>query len=79
MRVFFVLKIGGLGILPRILTFLPEVVAASVPQTLPSTRAGGQDDGSLTNSLKLLDPSLLSAHGWDYVFRHATKQKRQTS
>ena len=25
---------------------LPEVVAASAPQTLPSTRAGGQDDVS---------------------------------
>ena len=29
-----------------------EVGAASAVQTLPSTRAGGQDDGSLTNSLK---------------------------
>ena len=26
--------------------YLPEVVAASAPQTLPSTRAGGQDDVS---------------------------------
>ena len=26
---------------------LPEVVSASAPQTLPSTRAGGQDDVSL--------------------------------
>ena len=25
---------------------LPEVVAASAPRTLPSTRAGGQDDVS---------------------------------
>ena len=59
---FFLLKLterclntGGLRTLPRILLILgilPEVVAASVPQTLPSTRAGGQDDGSLTNSLK---------------------------
>ena len=31
----------------------PEVVSASAAQTLPSTRAGGQDDGSSTNSLKL--------------------------
>ena len=31
-----------------------EVVAASAARTLPSTRAGGQDDGSYTNSLKLL-------------------------
>ena len=30
-----------------------EVVSASAAQTLPSTRAGGQDDGSSTNSLKL--------------------------
>ena len=30
----------------------PEVVSASAVQTLPSTRAGGQDDGSSTNSLK---------------------------
>ena len=29
-----------------------EVVSASADQTLPSTRAGGQDDRSLTNSLK---------------------------
>ena len=29
-----------------------EVVAASPPRTLPSTRAGGQDDVSYTNSLK---------------------------
>ena len=29
-----------------------EVVSASAAQTLPSTRAGGQDDGSSTNSLK---------------------------
>ena len=37
---------------PAFLRLLLEVVAASVPQTLPSTRAGGQDNGSLTNSLK---------------------------
>ena len=29
-----------------------EVVAATAARTLPSTRAGGQDDGSYTNSLK---------------------------
>ena len=31
----------------------PEVVAWSAARTLPSTRAGGQDDVSFTNSLKL--------------------------
>ena len=31
----------------------PEVVSASAAQTLSSTRAGGQDDGSSTNSLKI--------------------------
>ena len=30
-----------------------EVVASTAARTPPSTRAGGQDDGSLTNSLKL--------------------------
>ena len=30
-----------------------EMVAATAAQSPPSTRAGGQDDGSLTNSLKL--------------------------
>ena len=30
----------------------PEMVAATAARSLPSTRAGGQDDGSLTNSLK---------------------------
>ena len=29
-----------------------EVVSATAARSLPSTRAGGQDDGSLTNSLK---------------------------
>ena len=31
----------------------PEMVAATAARSLPSTRTGGQDDGSLTNSLKL--------------------------
>ena len=31
----------------------PEMVAATAARSLPSTRAGGQDDGSLTNSLKI--------------------------
>ena len=30
-----------------------EVVARGAPQGPPPTRAGGQDDGSYTNSLKL--------------------------
>ena len=30
----------------------PNRVSESAAQTLPSTRAGGQDDGSYTNSLK---------------------------
>ena len=30
-----------------------EVVSRTAAQTLPSTHAGGQDDGSYTNSLKL--------------------------
>ena len=30
----------------------PEMVAATAARSLPSTRAGGQDDGSLANSLK---------------------------
>ncbi len=30
----------------------PDQVSESAAQTLPSTRAGGQDDGSYTNSLK---------------------------
>ena len=50
-----VVKYRRLGILPRIqliprIPYFPadpaEVVAAGVPQTLPSTRAGGQDDVS---------------------------------
>ena len=32
---------------------IPEVVAASAALTLSSTRAGGQDDDSCTNSPKL--------------------------
>ena len=35
-----------LGIRSRMLPDAPEVVAARAPQDLPSTRAGGQDDGS---------------------------------
>ena len=31
----------------------PDQVAGAAARTLPSTRAGGQDDGSYTNSLKL--------------------------
>ncbi len=30
-----------------------EVVSSTAARTPPSTRAGGQDDGSYTNSLKL--------------------------
>ena len=33
---------------------LPEMVSATAARSLPLTRAGGQDYGSLTNSLKLL-------------------------
>ena len=32
---------------------LRKVVSATAARSLPSTRAGGQDYGSLTNSLKL--------------------------
>ena len=32
---------------------LAEMVSATAARSLPSTRAGGQDYGSLTNSLKL--------------------------
>ena len=31
----------------------PDQVSESAAQTLPSTPAGGQDDGSYTNSLKI--------------------------
>ena len=31
-----------------------EMVSSTAARTLPNTRAGGQDDGSYTNSLKLL-------------------------
>ena len=40
-RVFENLGLGILKRILRILPILPEVVAASAPQTLPSTRAGG--------------------------------------
>ena len=33
-------------------TEAPEVVSRTVPRSPPSTRAGGQDDGSYTNSIK---------------------------
>ena len=32
-----------------------EMVAATAARSPPSTRAGGQDDGSLANSLKQID------------------------
>ena len=35
------------------LAYLAEMVSATAARSLPSTRAGGQDYGSLTNSLKL--------------------------
>ena len=38
----------------RIYSDQPEVVSSTAARTLPSTRAGGQDDGSYTNSLKLI-------------------------
>ncbi len=39
-------------------TVATEVVSRSAARTLPSTRTGGQDDGSYTNSLKIgLRPS----------------------
>ena len=47
----------------RIFSDGPEMVAATAARSLPSTRAGGQDDGSLTNSLKLachLNPGPIS-------------------
>ena len=31
---------------------LPETVSATAARTLPTTRTGGQDDGSYTNTLK---------------------------
>ena len=36
-----------------------EVVSKTAPQTPPPTHAGGQDDGSYTNSLKLNKAELL--------------------
>ena len=42
---------GG-AVHPPDLPDLPEVVASLAGRTLPSTRAGGQDDVSYTNSLK---------------------------
>ncbi len=41
---------GGLRGSPGI---APDQVSESAAQTLPSTPAGGQDDGSYTNSLKI--------------------------
>ena len=38
------------------LAYLAEMVSATAARSLPSTRAGGQDYGSLTNSLKLITP-----------------------
>ncbi len=38
-----------------------EVVSRTAAPTPPSTRAGGQDDGSYTNSLKILVAALLLA------------------
>ena len=35
-------------------TAATEVVSRTAAPTPPSTRAGGQDDGSYTNSLKLM-------------------------
>ena len=34
---------------------LPEIVAMTAVSNLPSTRAGGEDDGSYSNSHKLSD------------------------
>ena len=42
----------ALGNLPAEPAEPAEVVSASAAQTLPPTRAGGQDGGSYTNSLK---------------------------
>ena len=47
-----------------------EVVSRTAARSPPPTRAGGQDDGSYTNSLKLI-PSLLVFHqivDFDIVF-----------
>ena len=53
-------KNARFGILPRIhwdpLDF-PGTVSATAAPTLPNTRAGGQDDGIYTNSLKLVRSS----------------------
>ncbi len=43
-------SIPGISSIPGIPV---DVVSSSGARTLPSTRAGGQDDGSYTNSLKL--------------------------
>ena len=37
---------------------LPIQVSSTAARSLPSTRAGGQDDGSLTNSLKPVVPAI---------------------
>ena len=39
---------------------LPEMVSATAARSLPSTRAGGQDYGSLINSLKWYVPKRAS-------------------
>ncbi len=51
-----VVKNRGLGTLHRISRIPSDpgiVVAATAARTPPSTRAGGEDDGSYTNSLKI--------------------------
>ncbi len=49
-----------------------EVVSSTAARTPPSTRAGGQDDGSYTNSLKLINTltyySILNKSA--RIFRH---------
>ena len=42
---------------------LAEMVSSTAARSLPSTRAGGQDYGSLTNSLKLVPNQILEQPG----------------
>ena len=51
-----------------------EMVARTAGQGPPPTRAGGQDDGSYTNSLKLI-VIFKYGEGWG---RSSTKQKSST-
>ena len=54
--------------LPTATAGITEVVSKTLAQTPPPTHAGGQDDGSYTNSLKL-DPRSLNLRGESFRSR----------